>query len=376
MIDIATIERLDDKARVVLFAFAFVEDHMSLLDLCQVTGMAGTLLRGEKDVSATGQRLCEKGALRSERNRYTGLTRYELVGKFTPAALVRLLEVSIERNWWRIFGYDDTIVHTEKQSVCDFGKDLRGFVWDCTVKAFALRQLLSGEPMAVRFDRHWDEDDIQWKTVCALPYLVDFSSGERLRPRLTKRSPLGVYFKLLAVLLTRGYDVAGFLENLAVAAKEGRIALNGGEYCEFVSLCVLTGHADWTEGVLIGDDDNTCDDFINLADPPRPSGDSAFGEGGEGGGNDTAGTRVGAGSVRALRHSQSRGRRLRILSVGQGQGTTPRRLPRIRREGDAQTAGGSDGQGASAPRAHGRADSLAGRPCERGGRVGAEAYHG
>ena len=269
MIEIAAIERLDDKARMILFAFAFVEDHMSLLDLCKVTGMAGALLRGEKDVSTTGQRLCEMGILRSERNRYTGLTRYELVGKFTPEALARLLEISVERNWWRIFGYDDTVAHAEKRSVRDFGKDLLGFPWNCTAKAFALRQLLSGEPMAVRFDQYWHEDDIQWETVCDLPCLVDFSSGERLRPKLTKRSPLGVYFKLLAVLLTRGDDVAGLLEHLAVAAKEERIAFSGGEYCEFVSLCVLTGHADWTEDMLIDDDDSTCDDFINLVDALR-----------------------------------------------------------------------------------------------------------
>ena len=269
MIDIATIERLDDKAKLFLFAFAFVQDHMSLLDVCKVTGLADTLLRGEKDVSATGQRLCAKGVLRSERNRYTGLTRYELVGKYTPEALTRLLEISIERNWWRIFGYDDAVVHAEKRSACDFGKDLRGFVWDCTVKAFALRQLLSGEPLAVRFDQYWHEDDIQWETVCALPYLVDFSSGERLRPKLAKRNPLGVYFKLLAVLLTRGDDISGLLEHLATAAKDERIAFSGGEYSEFVSLCVLTGHADWTEGVLIGDDDSTCDDFVNLVDALR-----------------------------------------------------------------------------------------------------------
>ena len=93
---------------------------------------------------------------------------------------------------------------------------------------------------------------------------VDTASGETFRPKLSKRSPVGLYFKLLSAMFTRGQDASPLLKLLGDAAREAQVDFSGGEYCEFVSLCILSGHADRIDGVAPGED-VSFDEFVELA---------------------------------------------------------------------------------------------------------------
>ena len=256
MIDVAAIERLDEKTQLALFVFAFMGGEHSASCVQEAMAKAGVVLPKVQNANAICQRLCGERILRCEQGfRYGSDYYYQLVGKFAPSAIVRLLEISIKRNWWMVFGYDDTASHAKSQSIREFGAGLNHFDWECSDKAFQLRQLLSGVPMGVVFDGYHDEGSMQWRIVASLPFRVELDAAEPLRPQFDVRTPLEVYFKLLAELLTQGRNCVWLLEQLAVAAKEARIVLSGPQYCELVSHCILNGHDDWLVGVSNGDGD-------------------------------------------------------------------------------------------------------------------------
>ena len=266
MIDVATIERLDDKARLTLFVFAFLGGEHSASLACEAMKKADASLSSVREVNALCQRLAAARILRCVQGfSYGSDYFYKLNDKFAPSAISLLLKISIERNWWMVFGYDDAASHEKRQSIKEFGAGLNRFDWECTDKAFQLRQLLSGVPMGVAFDGYHDEDSVQWKVVEALPFLVELNSDESLRPKFDARTQLAVYFKLMAQMLTQGKNVAWLLEQLAIAAKEIRITLAGPQYCELVSYGILSGHDDWMVGVTNGDGDRKFGAFSDLS---------------------------------------------------------------------------------------------------------------
>lgn len=275
MIDITLIERLDEKAQLVLFVFVVMGGEHSASRVQEAMVKAGVVLAKVKNANALCQQLCVERILGCERvYRYGSDYYYKLADKFAPAALTRLLEISVERNWWRIFGYDDAASHAKSQSVSEFGTGLNNFGWRCADRAFQLRQLVSGRSMGIVFDGYHDEESAQCQVVERLRLCVDLDAAEPLRPQFDTRTPLAVYFRLLALLLTQGKNVAWLLEQLANAAKEGRIAMSGPQYCELVSHCILSGHDDWLVGVSNGDGDRKFGVFGDLSAMLR-SGDLA-----------------------------------------------------------------------------------------------------
>ena len=160
MIDVAAIEGLEAIEQLALFVFAFVDDDQYVAELSERMGKAEVILLPDEDVDALCQRLCAAGILRC--NQYVwGRPRYKLCGRFSSAGLARLLEISVERTWWRIFGYDDETPRPPTQNVSEFGKDLLSSCgWDCAARAFMKRQLISGRPMAVKYGGSYNEDSI------------------------------------------------------------------------------------------------------------------------------------------------------------------------------------------------------------------------
>lgn len=130
MIDITLIERLDEKAQLVLFVFVVMGGEHSASRVQEAMVKAGVVLAKVKNANALCQQLCVERILGCERvYRYGSDYYYKLADKFAPAALTRLLEISVERNWWRIFGYDDAASHAKSQSVSEFGTGLNNFGW-------------------------------------------------------------------------------------------------------------------------------------------------------------------------------------------------------------------------------------------------------
>ena len=266
MIDITLIERLDEKAQLALFVFTFVSREHSVSQLRETMALAEVVLPKVQNANALCQQLCGERILGCERGYHYGSDYYyKLADKFAPAALTRLLEISVERNWWRIFGYDDTVPHAQSRSVGDFGTALRGYGWRCVDRAFQLRQLVSGRPMGIVFDGYHDEESAQWQVAELLPSLVELEANGPLCPQWGRDTPLAGYFRLLATLLTQGRSSAWLTGQMADAAKDGRIALTGPQCCELVSHCILNGHADRAAGVRSGDADGKSDAFAELS---------------------------------------------------------------------------------------------------------------
>ena len=265
MIDVAMIERLDDKAKLVLFVFAFLGVEHSASLVCEAAKKAEASLSDVREVNALCQRLEAAGILQCVQSfRYGRDSYYKLNDTFAPSALSRLVEISVARNWWMIFGYDDAAPHAKARSLKEFGNGLDRFGWECTGTAFQLRLLVTGQPMRVVYDGYHDADSSQWLAVDDFLSVVDATTHETIQPQLNKKTPVGIYFKLLSELLTRGMDVSPLLRILGDAARANRIDFTGAEYCEFVSLCILSGHVDWIDGV-VPNEDQSFDEFGDLA---------------------------------------------------------------------------------------------------------------
>ena len=105
MIDVAMIERLDDKAKLVLFVFAFLGLEHSASLVCEAAKKAEASLSDVREVNALCQRLEAAGILQCVQSfRYGRDSYYKLNDTFAPSALSRLVEISVARNWWIIFG--------------------------------------------------------------------------------------------------------------------------------------------------------------------------------------------------------------------------------------------------------------------------------
>ncbi|MGN0844705.1 MAG: DEAD/DEAH box helicase [Kiritimatiellia bacterium] len=273
MIDISAIERLDDKEQLVLYVFVFVGAGRNLSDrfIEKVMERSGVQFPKRWSVNVLCEPLCNAKILDCvSKSRYAGYTSYRLADRFLPSAIARLLEISIERNWWVIFGYNDAQPSLDRSRVEKSRLEMLDFGWDCTEMAFQMRQLLSGALLNPFVEGFFQESSVQWKVCAILPKLVFFDAPEPLRLKFEKGTPLSVFFKLLAVLLTRNASVGWLLEQIANAAREKRIAFSAPQYCEFVSYCILCGHTGWIDGVKDGGKGSG--DFAQLPDVLRAGG--------------------------------------------------------------------------------------------------------
>lgn len=254
MIDTLAIERLDDEAQLVLFVFVFlgVEESLSSGLVEGTMKRAGVQLSKKWTCNMLCKQLCnEKILICDSKSGYKLYATYRLADQFLPSAIARLLEISIERNWWMIFGYNETKSGVNHSSSIERARwKLLEVDFDCTEKAFQMRQLLSGALLDLSIEGLSLKTSAQWKVCAALPKLVFFDAPEPLRLKFDKGTPLAVFFKLMAVLLTRNASVEWLLEQIANAAREKIVVFSEPQYCEFVSYCILCGHAEWIDGVM------------------------------------------------------------------------------------------------------------------------------
>ena len=256
MIEVSQIAQLDERSELLLFFLAFLESRMDTKQLSWLANHSGAGLATEDEVLKLCEPLQKIKFVRIAQRYYQSSIDVELIERFSPSAFSRLLQDSIERRWWRMLAYDDSenpVPQKRLSQVQGYIQDCY-LVWYCPGRAFALRNLVSGRHVAVENDAYGDSEGYRWRAVSRCREIIDCSSAESIEPQFADGADLESVFKLLSEMFVREQNLLPLLTHIRRAVAAGGVRFARGEYCEFIALCIFTGHAEMIDGLPCGED--------------------------------------------------------------------------------------------------------------------------